>query len=147
MYIERVPNRNSPAAVLLRESYRDGDKIKKRTLANLSKLPDDVVDNMKLVLKGAQVSITEAIPDSFEVIRSLPHDHVLVILETIKNLGLDKIIALAPSRMRNLVVAMIAARIINPKSKLATARGINHETCSHSLGQILNLEKVDEDEL
>ncbi len=147
MYIERVPNRNSPPAILLRESYREGERVKKRTLANLSKLPDDVIDNMKLVLKGAKVSMTEAIPDNFEVTRSLPHGHVMVILETIKKLGLDKIIAGSPSRIRNLVVAMIIARIINPKSKLATARGFNRETCSNSLGAILNLEKADEDEL
>ena len=147
MYIERVPNRNSPPAVLLRESYREGNQVKKRTLANLSKLPEDVIDNMKLVLKGAKVSITEAIPDNFEVIRSLPHGHVMVILETIKKLGLDKIIGERPSRIRNLVVAMIIARIINPKSKLATARGFNYQTCSNSLGQILNREKANEDEL
>ena len=79
MYIERVPNRNSPPAVLLRESYREGERVKKRTLANLSTLPDEVVDNMKLVLKGAKVSMTETIPDHFEVIRSRPHGHVMVI--------------------------------------------------------------------
>ena len=83
MYIERVPNRNSPPAVLLRESYREGERVKKRTLANLSTLPDEVVDNMKLVLKGAKVSRTEMILDNFEVIRSRPHGHMMVILETI----------------------------------------------------------------
>ncbi len=94
MYIERVPNRNSPPAILLRESYREGDKVKKRTLANLSKLPDDVVDNMKLVLKGAKVSLDEAIPDNFDVLRSLPHGHVAAILETSKKLGLETILSL-----------------------------------------------------
>ena len=147
MYIEKIPNRNSPPAVLLRESYREGNRVKKRTLANLSKLPDDVVDNLKLVLKGAKVSISETIPDNFEVIRSLPHGHVAVILSTIKKLSLDKIISEKSCRNRNLVIGMIIARIINPKSKLATARGFHQETCSHSLGQLLNLEKVDEDEL
>ncbi|GBE76938.1 transposase [Microcystis aeruginosa NIES-87] len=147
MYIEKVPNRNSPPAVLLRESYREGDQVKKRTLANLSKLPDDIIDNLKLALKGATLSITEGIPNHFEVIRSLPHGHVIAILETIKKLGLDKIISEKSSRIRNLVVAMIVARIINPKSKLATARGFNSETCSQSLGQLLDLEKADEDEL
>ena len=147
MYIERVPNRNSPPAVLLRESYREGNRVKKRTLANLSKLPDDVVDNLQLVLKGAKVSMTETIPNSFEVIRSLPHGHVAVILSTIKKLSLDKIISGKSSRNRNLVMAMIIARIINPKSKLATARGFNKQTCSNSLGELLSLEKVDEDEL
>ncbi|QHU86044.1 IS1634 family transposase [Microcystis aeruginosa NIES-298] len=147
MYIEKVPNRNSPPAVLLRESYREGDQVKKRTLANLSKLPDDIIDNLKLALKGATLSMNEGIPNHFEVIRSLPHGHVIAILETIKKLGLDKIISEKSSRIRNLVVAMIVARIINPKSKLATARGFNSETCSQSLGQLLDLEKADEDEL
>ncbi|OPF15251.1 tail length tape measure protein [Microcystis aeruginosa KW] len=147
MYIEKVPNRNSPPAVLLRESYREGDQVKKRTLANLSKLPDDIIDNLKLALKGATLSMNEGIPNHFEVIRSLPHGHVMAILETIKKLGLDKIISEKYSRIRNLVVAMIVARIINPKSKLATARGFNSETCSQSLGQLLDLEKADEDEL
>ncbi|BCU10352.1 transposase [Microcystis aeruginosa] len=147
MYIEKVPNRNSPPAVLLRESYREGEQVKKRTLANLSKLPDDIIDNLKLALKGATLSMNEGIPNHFEVIRSLPHGHVMAILETIKKLGLDKIISEKSSRIRNLVVAMIVARIINPKSKLATARGFNSETGSQSLGQLLDLEKADEDEL
>ncbi len=147
MYIEKVPNRNSPPAVLRPDSYREGDQVKKRTLANLSKLPDDIIDNLKLALKGATLSMTEGIPNHFEVIRSLPHGHVMAILETIKKLGLDKIISEKSSRIRNLVVAMIVARIINPKSKLATARGFNSETCSQSLGQLLDLEKADEDEL
>jgi hypothetical protein len=88
--------------------------------------------------------MTKTIPDNFEVIRSLPHGHVGSILETIKKLGLDQIIERKPSRTRNLILAMIIARIINPKSKLATARGFNHQTCSNSLGQLLNLEKAEE---
>ena len=147
MYIEKIPNRNSPPAVLLRESYREGNKVKKRTLANLSKLPDEVIDNLKLVLKGASVSLTETVPDKFEIIRSLPHGHVAIILETIKQLGLSSIISKFDSRTKNLVLAMIIARIINPKSKLATARGFKAQTASHSLGQLLNLEKAREDEL
>ena len=147
MYIERVPNRNSPPAVLLRESYREGDRVKKRTLANLSKLPDDVVDNLKMVLKGGKVSIEQAIPSNFEIIKSLPHGHVAAILEMTKKLGLSNIISPGSSRKKNLVIAMIIARIINPKSKLATARGFNHQTCSHSLGQLLNLETANENEL
>lgn len=147
MYIEKIPNRNSPPAVLLRESYREGNKVKKRTLANLSKLPDEVIDNLKLVLKGASVSLTETVPDQFEIIRSLPHGHVAIILETIKELGLSSIISKFDSRTKNLVLAMIVARIINPKSKLATARGFKAQTASHSLGQLLNLEKATEDEL
>ena len=105
MYIERVPNRNSPPAVLLRESYREGNQVKKRTLANLSKLPDDVVDNMKLVLKGAKVSIEDAIPSNFEVIRSLPHGHIAAILGMIKKLGLSQIISEKSSRKKKLIMS------------------------------------------
>lgn len=147
MYIERIPNRNSPPAVLLRESYREGKKVKKRTLANLSQLPDDIVDNIKLVLKGAKVSREEAIPNKFEITRSLPHGHVGAILETIKKLGLAQIIDRYNSKNRKRVIAMITARIINPASKLATARGFNQETCSNSLGEVLELESATEDEL
>ena len=146
MYIERVPNRNSPPAVLLRESYREGNKVRKRTLANLSKLPDEVVDNMRLVLKGAMALDKKDIINSFEIIRSLPHGHVAAVLGTLKKIGLSQLIAKEKSRKRDLVIAMIVARIINPGSKLATVRGLNGETCSSSLGKILNLEKADSDE-
>jgi hypothetical protein len=91
MYIERVPNRNSPPAVLLRESYREGSKIRKRTLANLSKLPDTVVDNLKIVLKGG--AAIENLSNSFSVERSLPHGHVAAVLGTIKKLDLHNLIA------------------------------------------------------
>jgi transposase len=102
---------------------------------------------MKLALKGAKLSINEAIPNNFEIVRSLPHGHVSLILETMKKLKLDSIISSKPSRNRNLIMAMITARIINPASKLATARGFNEETCSNSLGHLLNLKKAAEDEL
>ncbi|MCZ8223244.1 MAG: hypothetical protein O9324_04605 [Microcystis sp. LE19-84.1B] len=97
MYIEKVPNRNSPPAVLLRESYREGDQVKKRTLANLSKLPDDIIDNLKLALKGATLSMTEGIPNHFVVFRSLPHGHVLAILVSINNFGVVFILSIISS--------------------------------------------------
>ena len=146
MYIERVPNRNSPPAVLLRESYREGNKVRKRTLANLSKLPDEVVDNMRLVLKGALAVEPQKITNIWEIIRSLPHGHVAAVLGTLKKIGLSQIIAKEKSRKRDLIIAMIVSRIINPTSKLATVRGINRATASSSLGKILNLEKADSDE-
>jgi Transposase len=145
MYIERVPNRNSPPAVLLRESYREGGKIRKRTLANLSKLPDTVVDNLRIVLKGG--AAIENLSESFSVERSLPHGHVAAVLGTIKKLSLHNKIAPSNSRKRALVLAMIVARILDPRSKLATARGLNSETCFSSLSELLGLEKADEDEL
>ncbi len=92
MYIEGVPNRNSPPAVLLRESYREEGKVRKRTLANLSKLPSEVVDNMRLALKGATAVNLEQLPDIFQVIRSLPHGHVAAVLGTLNKLKLPQLI-------------------------------------------------------
>ncbi|NER28000.1 MAG: IS1634 family transposase [Symploca sp. SIO1C4] len=145
MYIERVPNRNSPPAVLLRESYREGDKVRKRTVANLSKLPDEVIDNLRIVLKGG-VAI-ENYGDAFQITRSLPHGHVAAVLGTINKLKLPALIDSKYSRNRSLILAMIVARILNPRSKLATARGLNQETCFSSLSKLLKLEYADEDEL
>ena len=147
MYIERIPNRNSPPAVLLRESYREGGKVKKRTIANLSKLPDEIVDNLKLALRGATAIKTDQLPEKLEVIRSLPHGHVSAILKTLKKLGLDKLIDGEKSRKRSLVEAMIVARIINPASKLATARGFDEDSCSSSIGKVLGVEKAEAHEL
>ena len=145
MYIERVPNRNSPPAVLLRESYREGDKVRKKTIANLSKLPDDVIENLKGALKGGKV--IDNIESVLKVKRSLPHGHVAAILGTIKNIGLEPIIESENSKRNAIIKSLIAARIIDPKSKLATSRGLRKETANSSLSKILNLEKVTEDDL
>lgn len=145
MYIEKVPNRNSPPAVLLRESYREGDIVRKRTLANLSKLPDTVIDNLKIVLKGG--TAIENLSDSFSIVRSLPHGHVAAALGTLRKIDLHNLIAPESTRQRALIEAMIVARILDPRSKLATARGLNSETCFSSLSQILGVEKADTDEL
>jgi transposase len=145
MYIERVPNRNSPPAVLLRESYREGSKVRKRTLANLSKLPDHAVNGLQALLKGG-VTIA-SLPDSFKITRSRPHGHVAAVLGSLKNTGLHNLISSENSRNRRLVLAMIIARIIDPRSKLATARGFNEETCFSSIGKILGIEGADSDEL
>jgi transposase len=145
MYIERVPNRNSPPAVLLRESYREGKKVRKRTLANLSKLPDHAVDGLQVLLKGGE--IIESLPSAFKIIRSRPHGHVAAVLGSLKNIGLHNLIYPENTRERRLVLTMIVARIIDPRSKLATARGLSDETCFSSLGEMLGLEGADEDEL
>jgi transposase len=145
MYIERVPNRNSPPAVLLRESYREGSKVRKRTLANLSKLPDHAVNGLQALLKGG-VTIA-SLPDSFKITRSRPHGHVAAVLGSLKNTGLHNLISSENSRNLRLVLAMIIARIIDPRSKLATARGFNEETCFSSIGKILGIDGADEDEL
>jgi transposase len=145
MYIETVPNRNSPPCTLLRESYREHGKVKKRTVSNLSKWPPEMVEGLRKLLKGGVV--VESIQDSFDVIRSLPHGHVAAVAGTLRRIGLDRIIGNEGSREHALNIAMITARLIDPRSKLATARGLGQETMFSSLGEMLELETADEDEL
>jgi len=145
MYVTRVPNRGSPPAVLLRESYREGGKVKTRTLANLSRWPDHKVDKLQRALKGlpAAVELSEA----FEITRSLPHGHVAAVLGSARRLGVEELIDATPSRHRDLVVAMLVAQVIDPGSKLAFARGLRTETATSSLGQVLGVAGCDEDDL
>lgn len=144
MYIDTVPNRNSPPAVLLRESSRVGNKIIKRTLANLSDWPAAQVDLLRRVLKGESlISASEAL----QIERSLPHGHVAAALGTLRRIGLESDLARSASPERDLVCALIVARILTPASKLATARGLHEQTASSSLGPLLGLELVDEDHL
>jgi len=145
MYIEAVPNRNSPPAVLLRESYRVGGKIKKRTLLNLSDWSPSLLEGLRALLKGGTV-----LPPGQEAItikRSLPHGHVVAVLGTLRKIGLDRLLGPAGNRCRDLVIAMIVARLIAPLSKLATAKALDPATASSSLGAVLDLGEVDEDEL
>ncbi len=144
MYVTRVPNRGSPPAVLLRESYREGGKVKNRTLANLSSWPEAKVEALSRALKGLPPAGLEG---AFEITRSLPHGHVAAVLGTIRGLGLEELIGPAPSRQRDLVTAMIVAAVIDGSSKLATARGLRAETAASSLGGLLGLEACDEDDL
>src|SRR5579875_2095360 len=144
MYITRVPNRNSPPAVLLRESYREGGKVKNRTVANLSSWPEAKVEALARALKGLPPAGLEGM---IEVTRSLPHGHVAAVLGTIRELGLEELIDAAGSRPRDLVTAMITAAVIDGSSKLATARGLRAETAASSLGGLLGLQACDEDDL
>jgi hypothetical protein len=145
MYVARVPNRGSPPAVLLRESYREAGKVKNRTLANLSAWPDAKVDALARVLKGQQPAA--ALEGSFEITRSLPHGHVAVVLGTLRELGLEELIDPVGSRQRDLVTAMVVAQVTEPDSKLAIARGLRAETAANSLGEVLGLGGCDEDDL
>src|SRR5712691_9309260 len=145
MYIESVPNRNSPPAILLRESYRDGAKIKKRTIANLSDWPSELVEGLRTLLKGG--TATPADRQSIIVRRALPHGHVAAVLGTLRDIGLDRMLGPAGNRPRDLVIAMIVARLIAPASKLATARMLDPSTATSSLGDVLGLGPVDENEL
>jgi hypothetical protein len=145
MYVAKVPNRGSPPAILLRESYREDGKVKNRTLANLSRWPEAKVEALAAVLKGLPPKVS--LEDRFEILRSLPHGHVAAVLGVLRNLGLEELIDLARSRPRDLVVAMIVAQVIDPSSKLACARGLRGETASSSLGEVLGLTGADEDDL
>ena len=144
MYIDRVPNRNSPPAFLLRESFRQHGKVNKRTLANLSKCPPHVIDGLRILLKGGRA--LRSVHDACSIIRSYPHGHVAAVLGCLMQLGLHTLIARPASRLRSLVVAMIA-RVIDARSKLATARALIPESAVSTLGQLLDLGAVDENEL
>jgi hypothetical protein len=146
MYVVKVPNRGSPPAVLLRESYREAGKVKNRTLANLSSWPEVKVDALSRVLKG-QPPPDADLDGAFEITRSLPHGHVAAVLGTARQLGLGELIDPVPSRQRDLVTAMAAAQVIAPGSKLAIARGLREQTAASSLGEVLGLGSCDEDDL
>ena len=147
MYVATVPNRTSPPAILLRESYRQGGKVKTRTLANITHLSSQQIAALRLALAGSLPSTSAPLPDSFRISRSLPHGHVAAVLGCLRNLQLDSILDPAPGRQRDLVIAMIVARILEPASKLATARGLHCDTLHHSLGEMLHLDSADETEL
>src|SRR5271165_1380216 len=145
MYVTRIPNRDSPPAVLLRESYREGGKVRSRTLANISDWPGAKIDSLRRVLAGETLVPLGAEP--YEIARSLAHGHVAAVLGTVRRLGLDKALPKGPRRRAKLILAMIVARIIEPAAKLATARQLSEATAAHSLGAVLGLGEVDEDEL
>ena len=146
MYVVKVPNRGSPPAILLRESYREAGKVKNRTLANLSSWPEAKVDALARVLKG-QPPPAAGLDGAFEITRSLPHGHVAAVLGTARQLGLDELIDPVPSRHRDLVTAMAVAQVIAPDSKLAIARGLRDATAASSLGEVLGVGSCDEDDL
>jgi transposase len=145
MYVAVVPNRSSPPAILLRESFRENGKVHNRTVANISHWPAERVAALREVLKGAATLACSA--DSFEILRSLPHGHVAAVIGALRQIGLDKMVDPQSSRPRDLALAMIAARIIDPCSKLATARALHPDTLSSSLSAFLGLEGAHEDEL
>jgi hypothetical protein len=144
MYIERVPNRNSPLAVLLRESFRDGGRVKKRTLANLSHLSDDTIEGLRRVLRGDTVVTPQ---DAFTIQRTRPHGHVAAVLGTLKKLELDRLLATRRCWERDHAIALIVARVLAPDSKLATARALDGNSATSTLGMMLGLETVEADDL
>src|SRR5260370_14973182 len=145
MYIEAVPNRDSPPAILLRESYREAGKVKKRTLLNLSDWPHERIARFKALLKGGTVIPNDQ--DAITIIRSLPHGHVDAVLGTARKIGLDRVLGPDGNRCRDLILALAVSRILDPGSKLAAARALSPETAASSLGAELGLGPVDEAEL
>ena len=141
MYIAAIPNRNSPPAILLRESYREEGKVKSRTLANLSKLPPQSIDVLRRSLKDENLVST----DAFEIVEdgSPAHGHVDAVMTAMRRLDFSRLISSRHSRQRDLVVAMVAARILEPKSKLATTLWWTDTT----LPEILDVSDADEDDL
>src|SRR5712691_8315055 len=140
MYVAVVPNRGSPPAILLGESYREAGKTKNRTLANLSRWPAERIEQLRAVLRGDQLlPAAEAV----EIVRSLPHGHVLAALGTARRIALDALLPRrGPQRRRDLALALIVARLLEPAAKLATARMLDPATASHSLGEMLGLGRV-----
>lgn len=151
MFIETVPNRDSPPAILLRESYRDeAGKSQKRTLANLSKLPPSLIAGLKGLLKGG--TVLGAGDDGLRIERSLPHGHVAAALGTMRKIALDRLLLStakddASRRHRDLVVGLIVDRLVSPRSKLGFVRAVNGESANTSLGEVLALGKVAEHEV
>jgi hypothetical protein len=145
MYIESVPNRASPPAVLLRESYREDGKVRKRTLANLSCLSAEVIEGLKVLLRGG-VAVPSA-QEVFTVERSLPHGHVAAVLGSARGCGASTWFAQAPQDLQPLLLAMLVARAIEPASKLATHRQLCDDTASSSLGRVLGVGQCGADEL
>jgi len=129
---------------MLRRTYREDGKVKHRTLANISCLPSEAIEALRRVLRGETIVAPE---EAFTIQRSLPHGHVAAVLGAIRKIGLDRIIAARPSPKRQAVLAMIAERILDPASKLATARALNPETAQSTLGETLGLDDADEDDL
>jgi hypothetical protein len=146
MYVAIVPNRNSPPAILLRESYREAGKVKNRTLANLSGWEPARVEALRQVLKGATVTASR-LEESFDIVRSLPHGHVAAVLGTLRRLKLESVLGTQRTTARDLVVAMMVARVITPASKLATARAFDRATQQSSLADLLGVEGANEDRL
>ncbi len=147
MYVATVPNRSSPPAILLRESYREHGKVKTRTLANVSHLPAPQIAALRSALAGALPAANSPLPEAFLIARSLPHGHAAAVLGCLRNLQVDSLLDPGPSRHRHLVLAMIVARILDPVSKLATARDLHSDTLHSSLGELLGVDSTDESEL
>jgi hypothetical protein len=138
MYVAIIPNRSSRPAILLRESHRDGKKVTNRTLANLSHWPPEQIEMLRAALRGDKL-----VPaGDIEIVRALPHGHVAAALGVARRIGLEELLPDGPERQRNLALALIVERLIDPAAKLATARALDERTAINSLGMTLGLGEV-----
>ena len=136
MYVAIIPNRSSRPAILLRESVREGRRVKNRTLANLSHWPPEQIETLQAALRGDKLVPTG---EGMEIVRALPHGHVAAALGMARQIGLDELLPDGPERQRNLALALIVERLIYPAAKLATARALDETTATNSLGVTLGL--------
>jgi len=143
MYVVTIPNRSSRPAILLRESYREGDRVKNRTLANLSDWAPARIEALRAALRGDKLRPVEELA----ILRTLPHGHVAAVLGMARRIGLDKLLPNGPERQRDLALALIVERLIDPAAKLATARALDENTAINSLGVTLGLGEVHVNEL
>ena len=144
-HLETIPNRKSRPTILIRKAWREDGRLRKKTLANLTQLPPHIVDGIRGLFEGG-VAIARP-EDVFTIRRSLPHGHVAAVLGTLRSLGMVRILHRVPGRMRDLAVAAVVARVVEPASKLATARALDPETASTSLGAVLGLGPVTGNEM
>ena len=139
-HVDKIPNRNSPPAILFRKAWREGKRIRRVTLANLTRVPEEIVDGIRAMLKGGVV--VQSVEQIFTIKRSLPHGHVAAALGMCRKLGLERILHKKRSRERDLALGAIVARLLFPCSKLATARSLSPDSCDTSLGAVLGLGEV-----
>ena len=145
VYVKHIPYRNSPPAILIREAWREGRRIRRKTLANISKLPPHVVADVRSLLKGGVVF--PSLQDAVSIRRSLPHGHVAAVLGLCQQLGLPRLLPRLASRSRQLALAAVVARLLLPASKLATARSLSPDSARSTLGSLLDLGPVSGNEM
>jgi hypothetical protein len=144
MYVETIPNRGARPTVLIREAWREGKRIRRRSVANITSLPAAQIEQIRRTLKGETLVSSD---EAFEIVRSRPHGHVAAVVGMMERLGVAELLSTRRHRHRQLVLAMIAARILDPSSKLATAQKLGSEALASSLGEVLGVEGADADEL
>ena len=145
MYIETIPNRTSPPAILLREGYRENGKVVKRTLANLSHWDPQLIEHFRVLLKGGVA--VESAASVLNIERSLPHGHVAAVLGAARGVGSAAWFGSAPQELQPLLQAMLVARVLEPASKLATHRMLHEDTATTSLGRVLGVGQCSADDL